>query len=185
MNEIKAWIERRFDYRPDAGTFAQVVERLAGAPARVEEKSAVAPREILTRRIGDAWSIQEHIGHLWDVEVLWATRLDEFVAGAPELTAADMSNQGTRAANHNERPMSELTSGFRNDRAALVGRLEELDDALIVREALHPRLAVPMRVIDLCVFVAEHDDHHLAKMSETWRVLTGATSVALPTRRPE
>jgi predicted short-subunit dehydrogenase-like oxidoreductase (DUF2520 family) len=31
-----------------------------------------------------------------------------------------------------------------------------------VRTSLHPRLKRPMRLIDLCFFVAEHDDHHLA-----------------------
>ncbi len=28
-----------------------------------------------------------------------------------------------------------------------------------------------MRVIDSCTFVAEHDDHHLARMTEIWKAL--------------
>lgn|GEM_PF-5393098 len=31
--------------------------------------------------------------------------------------------------------------------------------------ALHPRLGVPMRLIDLALFTVEHDDHHLAVIS--------------------
>jgi hypothetical protein len=29
---------------------------------------------------------------------------------------------------------------------------------------LHPRLKVPMRLVDHLCFVAEHDDHHLARL---------------------
>jgi hypothetical protein len=32
--------------------------------------------------------------------------------------------------------------------------------------SLHPRLKVPMNVIDLAYFVAEHDDYHLVRISE-------------------
>jgi hypothetical protein len=34
---------------------------------------------------------------------------------------------------------------------------------------LHPRLNQPMRVVDLLFFVAEHDDYHLARISELIR----------------
>jgi hypothetical protein len=38
-----------------------------------------------------------------------------------------------------------------------------------VRTALHPRLKRPMRLVDLCFFVAEHDDHHLATVTRLAR----------------
>jgi len=33
-----------------------------------------------------------------------------------------------------------------------------------VPSALHPRLGTPLRLIDHALFVAEHDDHHLARI---------------------
>jgi hypothetical protein len=33
------------------------------------------------------------------------------------------------------------------------------------RTGIHPRLKQPMRLIDMCLFVAEHDDHHLMRMT--------------------
>jgi len=30
--------------------------------------------------------------------------------------------------------------------------------------ALHPRLTTPMRLVDMLVFWAEHDDHHVHKI---------------------
>jgi hypothetical protein len=52
-----------------------------------------------------------------------------------------------------------------------VERLEAMDAELIERSAIHPRLKIPMRVIDLAFFKAEHDDHHMARISELIRIL--------------
>jgi hypothetical protein len=38
----------------------------------------------------------------------------------------------------------------------------DLKDDQLLNTALHPRLKIPMRIVDLAYFVAEHDDHHLA-----------------------
>jgi len=51
----------------------------------------------------------------------------------------------------------------------MVSQLEAADQADWVRSALHPRLKTPMRLLDLAFFVAEHDDHHLATISELIR----------------
>jgi uncharacterized damage-inducible protein DinB len=177
MLEMIKWIERQFHEKPDAGTFSMVVERLAGTPARVDDKIAIVPPGMLTQRIGSAWTIQEHVGHLWDLEPLWAGRLDEFIARAPEISAADMSNQKTRDAKHNESSIEDLQRAFRVARNAIVEKLESLDESTVLHAAIHPRLQKPMRAIDLCVFVAEHDDHHLARMSELWRAHTGKSAV--------
>jgi uncharacterized damage-inducible protein DinB len=177
MVDMVKWIERRFKDKPDSGTFPMVVERLAGVPARIDEKIAAIPPDLLTKRVGEEWSIQEHIGHLWLLEELWSKRMDEFLAGNPELTAADMSNQRTYEARLNERPIVDITAGFRKERAAIVGKVETLDAAMVERESLHPRLRQPMRLIDLCGFVAEHDDHHLALISRTWSGLSGVQGV--------
>lgn len=183
MVDMIKWIERRFHEKPDAGTFPMVLERMAGTPARLQEKISAVAAEMLTRRTGDAWTIQEHVGHLVDVEELWRIRIDEFLAGETELTAADMSNRRTYDADHNELPVEELTAAFRASRFDIVSRLETLEDSMVVREARHPRLQQSMRLIDLCCFVAEHDDHHLARMSELWRALAGKSAVLSPESR--
>ena len=38
-------------------------------------------------------------------------------------------------------------------------------------DALHPRLLVTMRLVDLCHFTAEYDDYHLARISELSKLL--------------
>jgi uncharacterized damage-inducible protein DinB len=156
------WVERRFGYEPPAGEFPMIVERLRGACARVEEKAFRIGDARRTRKHGDAWSIQEHLGHLLDLEPLWSRRTEELLAGAKELSAADMSNQATYQRDHNAQAIAAIVAEFRVARGRWVDRLDVLTDADAARTSLHPRLKRSMRLIDLCFFVAEHDDHHLA-----------------------
>jgi len=166
---VARWVDRRFSFTMPVTLFPVVVERLRGAPARMEDKVRNVPEEILTRRDGDHWSAQEHAGHLVDLDELHAGRLDDFLSGAKILRAWDVTNGKTFDANHNARPIGEIVGAFRKERGAFVKRLEEWEDDAITRTAIHPRLQQPMRVIDMAFFVAEHDDHHLAVISELLR----------------
>ena len=166
---VTRWMDRKFEFTMPVGLFPVVVERLRGAPARMEDKVRNVPGEILTRREGDRWSAQEHAGHLVDLDELHAGRLEDFRAGAKILRAWDVTNRKTFDANYNARPIGEIVMAFREERGAFVKRLEEWKDEEIARTAIHPRLQQPMRVIDMAFFVAEHDDHHFAVMSELIR----------------
>jgi hypothetical protein len=58
---------------------------------------------------------------------------------------------------------------------AFVSRLREASADDLARASKHP-LGTPMRLIDLAFFVAEHDDHHMAKLRE----LKGQRGTHLP-----
>jgi hypothetical protein len=85
------------------------------------------------------------------------------------MTAADLQNRKTDEANYNSRPLEQILSEFRSARGKLLNRVEELDPALFSQMLPHPRLKTPMRLVDHLFFVAEHDDHHLARI---WELLT-------------
>jgi len=97
-------------------------------------------------------------------------RLDDFEAGRDALTAADMTNRKTHEANHNADTIANILAAFRKERMEFVRRLDAYDEAFVQRMALHPRLQTRIRVIDLVFFIAEHDDHHLARISELKRI---------------
>src|SRR5690606_15396256 len=121
---------------------------------------------ILTVRLDDKWSILENIGHLIDLEPLWQGRLDDFLEGRTELRPADLQNTKTHQAGHNTTPPAELLQNFRRVREETVAKIRPLGEEIIFRTALHPRLKTPMRLMDSFLFVAEHDDHHLARITE-------------------
>jgi hypothetical protein len=63
MQQVK-WFSRSFDFASDQNILPSIIERLAGTPARLEEKFKFIPVEILTVRIDGTWSIKENVGHL-------------------------------------------------------------------------------------------------------------------------
>jgi uncharacterized damage-inducible protein DinB len=146
--------------------FPNLLERLRGTPARVEDRLRGVEGDRLTTKNGEGWSILEHVGHLLQVEGLWAARLDDFEAGKPELTAARFESWRVGDAQFNRRASRDLSSGLRIARRHLVGRLEAFDDEVLRRVARHPRLDRPMRIVDLMFFIAEHDDHHLVAITQ-------------------
>lgn len=168
------WFEREFSFDLPAWMYPNVVERLRGTPARLEERVGALAREVLTRRDGDRWSMQEHTGHLLDLSELDLRRLDDYEAGRETLSPADLRNRKTYEAAHNERPLAEILAAFRAERAEFVRRLDNYDEAFVLRAALHPRLKTPMRVLDFAFFMAEHDDHHLAAITELIRKFAAA-----------
>ncbi len=167
--DVQPWFERRFRFDVPVEQFPSVLERVRGTAARIEEKLRSLPKDLLKRRDGDHWSIQEHVGHLLDLDALHLGRLDDYLAGAASLRPADLTNRATTEGNYNQRDITVVLGDFRNARNHFVQRLQAWDPARLEQSALHPRLEQPMRLLDMVYFVAEHDDHHLAKMSELAR----------------
>jgi uncharacterized damage-inducible protein DinB len=167
---VRPWFERRFSFEHlGEADFPFLLERLRGASARIEDKTRAIGRHVLVRKDGDAWSIQEHVGHLLDLDGLHDGRLDDYLAGAAALRPADLKNRKTHEAGHNDRPLAELFEAFRDVRGRFVARLERWDPKRVLVSAVHPRLKQPMRLVDMLYFTAEHDDHHLAHMTELAR----------------
>ena len=160
------WFERKFSFDLPLNMYPNIIERLRGTPARMAERLISLPREVLTRRDGDNWSIQEHAGHLLDLGALDLLRLDDYAAGREKLRPADLTNRRTFEANHNADSIENIIRAFRVERSEFVRRLEEYEEAFVERTALHPRLNMQMRVVDFAFFISEHDDHHLARMTE-------------------
>ena len=165
MPAPQPWFERKFAFDLPTSRLPNVLERLRGTPARLEERLSVLPAATLTARVDNKWSIQENAGHLGDLEPLWIRRAEQILAGENELAVADLTNRTTDEANHNARPIAEVLDRFRARRRQLVSLLQSADPSVYDRAARHPRLGTPMRLIDIGYFVAEHDDHHLATIS--------------------
>lgn len=168
--QIPAWFERKFEFSFPAELYPNLCARLRGTPARLEEVLRGRSHQVLSRKPQDKWSAQEQAGHLLDLEPLWLARVEDYVTGSSELTVADLQNRKTSEANHNARPLEEILSGFRAARARLLEQVSELGPPLFSRAIPHPRLRTPMRLADHLYFVAEHDDHHLARIWELVKI---------------
>jgi uncharacterized damage-inducible protein DinB len=160
------WFSRTFELGLPPDAAPEILYRLRSAPDRLAAAVEGLSPEILTKRSENKWSIQENAGHLFDLESLWDQRLDDYARGAETLHPADLENRKTHEAAHNARPITNILGDFRNARLAIVEKISRMTPAELSRTALHPRLQQPMTVVDLCYFVAEHDDHHLRTIED-------------------
>ena len=155
-----AWFDRKFPAIEDNGLLPGILERLEGTPARLRTMVAGAA----SAPVGSGWSAAKELGHFADLEPLWRTRAEDILEGRGELTAADLTNRATQEADHDSSSLLELVDRFEPQRRAFVAALRAASDSDLERTARHPRLGTPMRLIDLAYFVAEHDDHHMARL---------------------
>jgi hypothetical protein len=186
MKRPPTWFERKFDFTFPVEQHPNLCARLRGTPARLEETVRGIDRGVLVSKPGEnkKWSAQEHAGHLLDLEPLWMARVNDFLGDnhlteASQLTVADLSNRKTHEAQHNQHPIGEILAEFRSARSQLVSQVENLDPAIYSRALLHPRLKLPMRLVDHLYFVAEHDDHHLAHI---WDLINAGQSATHKSR---
>jgi uncharacterized damage-inducible protein DinB len=166
------WFERKFDFGFPVGYFPVILERLRGTVPHLENLVKNKTDDILVRKIDNAWSVKEHIGHLSDLEELWYARVEDFLAGKEILSSADLRNTKTHEANHNQKLVGDLIHRFYIARNKLIEKVQGIDESTASVTSLHPRLQTPMRLIDSLFFVAEHDDHHLAVIRQLVSTVT-------------
>lgn len=166
------WFERKFAFDFPVELHPGILERLRGTPGRLAERLDQVSDGLQTRRIAEGWSIREHAGHIADLDAgVFLSRVNAFLAGEAAMPAADLTNAATTSAGHNGRSMAEVLDAVSRARRLLVTELDGLDAEVYARTAVHPRLGVPMRLVDTMFFISEHDDHHLATITEMAREL--------------
>jgi len=163
---MTAWFERKFSSIEDNGRLATIIERLDGTEYRLIGKLADDEGPDLTTKNGGKWSVMEEIGHLYTLEPPWLGRIKDIVAGKETLREADLSNKATDKGKFNSKDLEDLLDDFGERREELLSALRKIKPEDLEKSSKHPRLGTPMRIIELAYFVAEHDDHHLAKISK-------------------
>lgn len=166
MAEVVPWVNRNFTFDFPVSLYPNILARVRGTPPRLEDAVHGLSRAHLIVKHSGKWSIQENAGHLLDAEELFRRRLQEYQAGAETLTPAPYQNIELK---HNDRQIGTILSDFRAAREGQVELLTSLRPDDFARTAWHARLKVAMRLVDHLLFIAEHDDHHLAHIWELRR----------------
>jgi len=155
------WFERVFTFGLPKKMLPFYIERLEGTIPRIEAKVKYVPEEILSNKLDNKWSVKENIGHLAEVDEVANKRIDQMIAGISPLPPAVFEPKP-----YHELPIYEVINFFREARSKNIKRYRELSPSELEKTALHPRLKVMMSPVDLAWFDAEHDDHHLVRISE-------------------
>ena len=162
------WFQRSFNFDFPVGIFPVIFSRMEGSIFRLKNILLNADEERCSHN-ANGWSVKQHIGHLYDLEELWWKRLEDFQQNKPILTAADLKNSKTETALHNEKKIEQLLLQFTVERQNIMEIIYGFDENILGRTSIHPRLQQPMRLVDSLFFVAEHDDHHIAALTNLLR----------------
>ncbi len=160
------WMNKKFIFQLDSSELPVVLEKLRESPSKIKQIVTEVSEKILVKKPEGKWSVKENIGHLIDLEEIHDLRIDDFIEGKHILRAADMSNKKTEKAHHNKKDINLLIEEFIDVRNNFIERIKRLDEEVLTRISLHPRLNQPMRIVDLAQFVSEHDDHHIETIRE-------------------
>ena len=103
MSHKENWLEKQFDFDFPVSKYVEFLQFLRETPVKLDVLSKNLPKETLTRRDGDSWSIQENAGHFLATESLFLGRLDDYKNDAPVLRPARFEDNPTDQANFNEK----------------------------------------------------------------------------------
>jgi hypothetical protein len=160
------WFERKFTFGLPIGMLPFYLERLEGTINRIESKVKGVSDDVLSQKLDGKWSVKQNIGHLAEVDEIAIKRIGEMVQGISPMSPAVFE-----PSDYSQQPVDDVIGFFRKTRLANVKRYSELDADELQLSSLHPRLKVQMTPVDLAWFDAEHDDHHLVRISEIISVL--------------
>ena len=160
------WITRKFRFDLQVEEWDEIIQEIEGSIEELKNLIRSIPEYWLTKTSPEGWTIQQHAGHLWDLEELHRGRVKDFLAQVETLRPADMSNQKTEEAHHNEGSIQVILNGFTQERQHLLEDLNRMPENMRGTPIEHPRLKQPMRPIDMVYFTREHDLHHLECIAE-------------------
>jgi len=150
------WFEREFSFGQPPTMLPVYLERLEGTIYRIEARVKGVSEEILSQQPGGKWSIKQHIGHLGEMDALSYKRIDEMILGVSTITPGAFDG-----GSYHTQPIAEVLHFFRNNRLKNIARYQSLQEEELAKASLHPRLRTKMTPVDMAMFDADHDDHHL------------------------
>jgi len=144
------------------------IERLQGVLPRLKEKILGISDEVLSTCVAGKWSIKQNIGHLSELDIVSGARIQEIIHGTRVMSPAVFEPK----EDYNAQSIATVVRTFEISRTESIARYRNLNFSELEKSSLHPRLNVKMTPVDLALFEAEHDDHHLVRISEILAVLS-------------
>ncbi len=168
--QLTPWNERHLPFGKGLEELPVLVERALGTPARLVHLTFHEPQERLSLRRSGSWSVKEHIGHLLYLDECMDGRVEDFMSRRPTLCSIELGDQERILALQHKRDLGDLLEEFRLRRNYLMHRVSNMDPGALRHRAQHPCRRIAMSVVDMVMYLAEHDDHHLAQMRSILQV---------------
>jgi len=112
----------------------------------------------------DKWCILEILGHLADIEVVYAYRIRQMLADKKPVIAPMDGDDWARNLGYTETPPAELVALYGLNRHANLRLLRRLKLADLGKSAFHPELQREVTVAEMIEKMSEHGAGHLRQI---------------------
>jgi hypothetical protein len=112
----------------------------------------------------DKWCILDVLGHLADIEIVFAYRLRQMLADNKPVIAPMDQDAWARNLGHTETPPAELIALYGLNRLANLRLLRRLKPEDLEKSAFHPETQKQFTVAELVTRMSTHGASHLAQI---------------------
>lgn len=114
----------------------------------------------------DGWSIREIVGHLADIEIVYAFRIRQMLADDKPVIAPMDQNAWARSLGYMDTPVPELVALFgvnRHHNLRLIRGVQAVD---LIKAAYHPELKRDVTLEEMVLKLDQHSASHLEQIEK-------------------
>lgn len=149
-------------------TAAQLRQSLAEAekgPQRLAAAvSGLSAAVLAYKPAPDKWSIQQILGHLADVEIVYSYRIRQIIADKKPVIAPIDQDDWAAHLGYLEAAPRELIAQYGLNRHHNLRLLRRLKPEDLARSAYHPEMNANLKLEDMVERLATHDANHIAQI---------------------
>ena len=158
------------------------LEAAEKSPKQVAAAVSGLPEKVLRYKPApDKWCILEILGHLADIEIVYAYRLRQMLADKKPVIAPMDQNDWARNLGCMETPPAEMVALYGLNRHANLRLLQRLTPADLAKSAYHPETKAQFTVAELIERMGTHGASHLEQIERLKRAGSGRQA---PDARP-
>lgn len=141
------------------------LEAAEKSPKQIAAAVSGLPEKVLDYKPApDQWSVREVLGHLADIEIVYAYRLRQMLADKNPVIAPMDQNEWARNLGHSATPPAELVALYGLNRHANLRLLHRLTSADLEKSAFHPETKQAVTVVELIEKMETHGASHLEQI---------------------
>ena len=147
------------------GELKQHLDAAEKSPKQIAAAVSGLPEKTLRYKPSpDKWCIWEILGHLADIEILYAHRFRQMLADKKPVIAPIDQDDWARNLGYMETPPAELVALYGLNRHANVQLLRRLKPGDLDKSAYHPELQHHVTVAEYVEKMGGHGANHLAQI---------------------
>jgi len=155
-------------------TEAEFKKNLAAAeanPKKIAMATSGLPEKVLRfKPAPDKWCILEIMGHLADIEIVYAYRIRQMLADEKPVIAPMDQDAWARNLGYMQSTAAELMAAYGLNRHANLQLLRRVKAEDLQKSAFHPELKREMTLAEIVERMGSHGEEHLAQIERLKQV---------------